>query len=73
MLIPNLSATRRMDRAPMPSASATSIAAIAIRSTLKAGLGPLVDFFSMPHSNAMVRLGSPPPLYSGAISHNPSL
>ncbi len=73
MPIPSLSATRRMDNAPSPSASATSMAAPTIRPTLSPGFGPLVGFFPIPHNNAMVRFGSPPPLYSSTISHNLSL
>src|SRR5215207_7093372 len=59
-----------MDKAPSPSASAISIAAPTILPTLRPGLGPLLGFFSMPQSNAIVRLGSPPPLYSVAIPPN---
>src|SRR3712207_5308028 len=47
------------------------MAAPTIFSTLNPGLGPLVGRFPIPHSNAIVRPGSPLPLYS--VTTTPSL
>ena len=49
---PSRSATRRIDSAASPSASATSIAARTIRSTLRAGLGPAARTLGPPPQQA---------------------
>ncbi|MFP2928648.1 hypothetical protein ACLESO_26325 [Pyxidicoccus sp. 3LG] len=67
-MVPTLSAsaTRRMDTAVSPSASATSIATRTMRSTLSSGLPLRLDgsWVFVRHSSARLRAGSPRPLYS---------
>ena len=54
MPTPSRSATRRIDSASSPYASATSIPARTTRSTLKPGLGPRVgDFWVGEHALAL--------------------
>src|SRR5919107_1743474 len=73
VLIPIRSATRRMESAERPSASATPIAACTTCPTLRPGFGPRLGLFCLPHNSAIVPAGFPPPLYSFAISHKPLL
>src|SRR5262245_49298864 len=67
---PSCSATRRMDSAARPEASASSIAARTIRSTLRPGFGPRFGALWVPQSRAMLRAGSPRPVYSVVMPCN---